>query len=67
MAEHEIFFTIPNNTVFNTDVVFQVRSGGEKLGELHISKGSIDWYSRNARIPSVLTWEQFDRVMSEHR
>ena len=33
---------------------------GDKFGELHISKGTIDWYPLNAKIPTKLTWKQFD-------
>jgi len=32
-----------------------------------VSKGSIDWYPSNARIPVKLTWEQFDRLMRNQR
>ncbi|HEY7135590.1 MAG TPA: hypothetical protein VIB48_11030 [Acidimicrobiia bacterium] len=53
--------------VLHADVVFEVRSDEEKLGDLHVSQGSIDWYPRNARQPTTLSWEQFDRLMQERR
>lgn len=34
-----------------------------KLGELHISRGGVDWWPRDAKQKIELTWEQFrDRV-----
>jgi hypothetical protein len=49
----------------HADVVFEVRSDGEKLGELRISKGTLDWAPSSAKIPIRMTWEQFDRFMRE--
>ena len=65
---HHIEMTIPTTkSVMHADVVFEIRSDGEKLGELHISKGSIDWYHANARTGTRLRWERFDQVMEELR
>ena len=49
--------------VLHADVVFEIRSDGEKLGELRISKGTIDWAPSNAKVPYRRSWEQFDRLM----
>jgi hypothetical protein len=68
MARHEVEMSIPTTKmVLHADVVFEVRSDDEKLGELRVSQGTIDWFPRSAQIPVSLTWEQFDRIMSEHR
>jgi len=68
MAQHEVEVSIPTTkVVLNADVVFEVRSDGQKFGELRVSKGTIDWCPSNAQIPARLTWEQFDRMMQEHR
>jgi hypothetical protein len=65
---HQIDMTIPTTkSVMHADVVFEIRSNGEKLGELHVSKGTIDWYHANARKPTSLRWEAFDRVMEAQR
>jgi hypothetical protein len=53
--------------VLHADVVFEVRSDGDKLGELRISKGAIDWYPYLSRRPITPTWEQFDAYMQERR
>jgi len=68
MARHEVEMSIPTTkVVLHADVVFEVRSDDEKLGELRVSQGTIDWFPRRAQIPVRLTWEQFDRIMSDHR
>jgi hypothetical protein len=65
---HDVEMSIPTTkVVLHADVVFEVRSDGEKLGELRISKGTIDWVPSNARVPVQLTWEQFDRLMRDQR
>ncbi len=44
--------------------VIEVTSDGSKLGELRISRGTIDWVPKNhAYATSSLTWEQFDVLM----
>ena len=68
MPKHDVEMSIPTTKmVLHADVVFEVRSDEEKLGDLHVSQGSIDWYPRNARQPTTMTWEQFDRFMQERR
>lgn len=68
MAQHEVDMSIPTTkVVLNADVVFEVRSDGGKLGELRVSKGTIDWRPANAQKAAKLTWEQFDRLMQDRR
>jgi hypothetical protein len=68
MARHDVEMRIPTTKmVFHADVVFEVRSDEEKLGELHISQGTIDWYPRNAQSAVSLSWERFDRLMAAQR
>lgn len=45
------------------DLVVEVRSDEDKLGELWISRGSIDWRPRSGKHAYSLGWEQFDEVM----
>ena len=63
MAEHRIEVHQPSKIVMNSDYRFEVFSGSEKLGEVRISKGTIDWRPRNARHVMKLTWERFDALM----
>lgn len=67
MAEHRIFVE-PSRPleVVNTDLVVEVQADGQKLGELRMSRGSIDWIPRAHQIGTSLTWEQFDQLMAEY-
>jgi hypothetical protein len=68
MPRHDVEMKIPTTKmVLHADVVFEVRSDGEKLGELHVSQGSIDWYPSRSKKPRRLRWEQFDQLMNEGR
>ena len=68
MPRHDVEMKIPTSkVVLHADVVFEVRSDGEKLGELRVSQGAIDWCPGNAQGAAKLRWEQFDRLMEEHR
>jgi len=50
--------------IASADLVIEIDSGGKKLGELWISRGTIDWKPRSKQQASTsLTWEQFDKVM----
>ncbi len=48
------------------DVVFIAHTpDNEKIGELHLSNGSVDWWPRNARTKVRLRWKKFAEVMEE--
>lgn len=65
MPTHRVEVEIPPKLVLNKDVRIVVSSGDTRLGELQISKGSVDW--RPAKHPSSyrLSWERFDAVMRD--
>jgi hypothetical protein len=68
MPKHDVEMSIPTSkVVLHADVVFEVRSDGEKLGELRVSQGGVDWLPGNAKISAKLTWERFNRLMEERR
>lgn len=50
--------------VGNSDVTFVIHSDGEKLGELLISRGTVDWWPAHSKTRRAsLSWEQFARLM----
>jgi hypothetical protein len=63
MARHRIEVTQPPKTVLHSDVVFTVWSDGAKLGELQVSKGTLDWKPANRRRVTSLRWERFAELM----
>lgn len=67
MPRHDIEVEIPPKVVLNSDVRFVVRSDGEKLGELLVSRGSVAWVPGHSPRPIHLRWEQFDELMRTER
>lgn len=65
MPHHEIEASLPAHRIVNTDLTIIVNSDGKRLGELLISRGSIDWRPSKKWTASTcrLTWEQFDTFM----
>lgn len=51
--------------VVNADLIVEVTSDDEKLGQLQVSRGTVDWVPRGHRSPISLSWEQFDQLMRE--
>jgi hypothetical protein len=63
MPKHDVYATLPDALMEKRDAFFDIYQDGKKLGTITISKGSIEWYPANAKIPIRLTWSQFDRLM----
>jgi hypothetical protein len=64
MAVHKVTMNLPRNIVVNSDVELEIYSNGKKLGELHVSKGSIDWRpNRTKKTEYRLEWEDFALLM----
>jgi hypothetical protein len=66
MPRHEIESHIPAVNVLNTDMTVIVRSNGKKLGQLTISRGSIDWAPAGYKTSWTMTWEQFAGTMKDN-
>ncbi|MSQ41703.1 MAG: hypothetical protein EXR65_01505 [Dehalococcoidia bacterium] len=62
MARHRIEIELPA-TILHKDARFTVYSDGAKLGELHVSQGTIDWKPVSRQRPIRHTWERFARLM----
>jgi hypothetical protein len=65
MAKHDVTIDLPTRLVLRQDVTFVVWSDDVKLGELQVSKGSIDWLPGNARTRYRMRWERFDELMKD--
>jgi hypothetical protein len=62
---HRIFMFEPKHEVTNTDVAFSVKKNGKKIGELRVSKGSLEWYTGNGRTAYSISWDLFDEIMKK--
>ena len=65
MATHDVTIDLPTRFVLHSDVTFVVWSDDVKLGELQVSKGSIDWLPGNGRTRYRTRWEKFNELMKE--
>jgi hypothetical protein len=66
MPRHEIEASLPAHRIVNADVTVVVKSDGAKLGELLISKGSIDWRPSKHQTSHRMSWEKFAKCMEEN-
>ena len=67
MPNHRIYLQFPRPLeVVNSDAVVNVRSGAQHLGDVHMSRGSIDWRPTRASTSYWLEWEAFSQLMKEH-
>lgn len=64
MPDHTIKLSQPTVELGRQDYVFHVHVDGEKVGELHVSEGGLDWWPRSAKAKKrVKSWEQLRRFM----
>ncbi len=59
--KHAVKFAIPSRDLGRADVIFSVKRGGRKLGELHVSKGALVWFPRDASKGHRFSWVRFDQ------
>lgn len=67
MAKHTVtVYPSKPLDVASADLVVEVTSAGKKLGELWMSRGTIDWKPRGKHAAKTsLTWEQFAKLMEK--
>lgn len=65
MAVHRIEINQPPKQVLHSDISFTVYSDGAALGELKISKGTIDWRPAGHKKSVKWSWEKFAKVMAD--
>ena len=68
MPEHVVRVSQPTRELVNSDVTFEIYSDAQKLGTLLVSKGTVDWFPRNAgrqrSVWSGKTWRYFSTLRS---
>ncbi len=59
MASHAISMKQPQEVILGKDVQFIVKRNGRKLGELHVSKGNLEWVPAGSKVKTYrLRWAQ---------
>jgi len=67
MASHDVTLKRAKAEIINSDVVFEIKKNSRKLGELHISRGAIEWVPNNARYKRRMSWTKFALLMQDAR
>ena len=67
MAVHKVIMRQPNQREVTVDIEFIIKENGRKIGELHVSKGSIEWLPSNGRYKRRMRWSKFAELMSQER
>jgi len=66
MAEHNVVMSQPRDQVIRADIKFTIKVNREKLGELHVSKGNIEWWPKGNRKNKLrLSWTKFAEIFEE--
>ena len=63
MPVHRVELALPATDILNTDATVSVWSDDELLGELRVSRGTIDWRPAHHQAVFSMDWERFDEVM----
>ncbi len=66
MAKHKVSVRIPKMRLSNADVAFAVVRDGEKLGELHVSKGAVVWKPRDKTYGKRVGWTELAEFVEAH-
>ena len=63
MPVHRLELSLPATDVQSSDVTISVWSDNELLGELRVSRGTIDWRPGHHQAVWSMEWERFDELM----
>jgi hypothetical protein len=67
MASHAISMKQPQEVILGKDVQFIVKRNGRKLGELHVSKGNLEWVPAGSKAKTYrLRWEQVAAMFEDN-
>ena len=66
MPKHDVYGTLPFSLLGKKDAVFVIYEDDKKLGTITMSKGSIEWYPKNAKKGFTFLWEEFDKMIKNH-
>lgn len=63
MAKHNVYFDLPVRELGKVDANFYIYQNEEKLGQIRVSKGGIDYYPASRKNPITINWTQFDKLI----
>ncbi len=47
MADHDVFFTLPERQLGRADAEFRIKRNAQAFGKLRISEGGLEWVPAN--------------------
>ena len=62
---YEVLFSMPERVLERADVEFVVKSDGNMLGTLKVSKGSLVWFPAGTTIGHRISWDRFHLMMQD--
>jgi hypothetical protein len=65
VPKHHIEISLPTKPLKNVDTTISVWSDNEKLGEMRISRGSLDWIPSGAQNPRRNSWENLAYLLND--
>jgi hypothetical protein len=66
MADHDVYFTIPERDLGKADVEFRIKRNGKAFGRLRVSEGSVVWIPGNKQYGYRLGWRTLGDLAEEH-
>lgn len=66
MAKHNVYVNLPWRELGKVDVIFDIYRDGEKLGQIDISKGDLQYYPNKRKKPIKVNWSEFDKMMRKY-
>ncbi len=65
MPKHHIEISLPTKPLKNVDTTISIWSDGEKLGELRVSRGTLDWKSARKKSAKRISWERLAALLDQ--
>jgi hypothetical protein len=65
MATHNIYFSLPERELGKADANFYIYKNQEKLGQITLSKGGMDYYPNKRKRPIKISWSKFDELVRQ--
>ena len=61
MADHDVYFTLPERQLGRADAEFRIKRNSQAFGKLRISEGALEWVPANKQSGIRITWAELDR------
>lgn len=60
-----VMIHLPERPLAYADAIFRIRMKGEKLGEVRISQGGMDWYPPYAKQRRRFSWAKLAKILDD--